>query len=314
MQNHDAFLHEMQADEADILLRLYYRQGALGEISAGDDSVIKKLVEKQLISTMVERGQTIVSLTTTGLDACSSMMLHQVQDTTDAFRQHIQVLPQRVVTCLVNRVIWHPSVEMPLCSSSVNYRPVNENVLWYERVLLFSDQIKQALGGLYVILDSLKLASKADGQWWCPPEVETFLKNEYKDQLGLSWGEEDMLKYYYFFSSYAFQQKNMLDMSGLAPRYKALLSGEPLSAVSWSGATAMGLQSLTQQLELNQNRVHSMFNRMCNQGFVQERYYPLSAFSMNDDEDTVFFIKDIKGYMKFIDNQFLEPVVTALLE
>jgi hypothetical protein len=313
MQHHDSVLDELQADEVAVLLRLYYQQGEIEGVFSPGDKNISSLADKHLISTLIDHDTSLVSLTAAGLDICSSMMKEQVQDKAEMFREQVQVLPARAVTCLVNRVIWHPCVDIPMCSSSPGFRPVNEHAIWYERVLLTSDEIKQALGGLYVLLESLEFASKVDGQWWCPPEVETFLQQEYKEQLGLSWGEEDMLKYYYFFSAYAFHQKNMLNMSTLAPRYKALLSGEPLSAMSWSGITSLGPQSLVEQLELNHKRVNSLLKRLDRLGLVQERYYPMSAFSLNDEEDNVFFIKDIHGYMKFIDAQFLQPVVSALL-
>jgi len=52
---------------------------------------------------------------------------------------------------------------------------------------------------------------------------------------------------------------------------------------------------------------------MQDNGFVTESYYPLSSFSFFSDEDKIFVIKDIKEYMEFSKEKFLEHVVDSLL-
>ena len=96
----------------------------------------------------------------------------------------------------------------------------------YERALLKDKRIVDELEKFYNVLEEVSFISNKEGQRWCSPEVENYLKSEYRDIMDLTWSEEDSLKNYYFFCVYAQDQRNLIDFSGDGKEFRSIFFGE----------------------------------------------------------------------------------------
>ena len=316
----DSLPSSLEDDEIGLLLRLYYlKEGSTADLfdTVSDEKTLQNLMSKNLISTTVISGETMLSLTETGLDLCGSMMFSKTKDNTTIFHERIQVLPQRAVSCLINRILWRKDGEpgLGLFDFSIPTFPLDES-LWFERVLLQDDRMKQILGGVYVVLESVDLIKEVDGQWWYSPEVEAFLKQEYTNTQDLTWFEEDSLKYYFFFYLYAQDQKNLIDFNGdggetMRSRFFDSITN-PVEY--WLSTEHPDVHSLADHLGLSEKRIKTFLEDMKKQDILNERFYALSSSSFFTDDETLYVIEDIKAYMKNLDTLFLTPVVDSLVK
>jgi hypothetical protein len=186
--------------------------------------------------------------------------------------------------------------------------------LWYERVLLKDKRIRDTLEKFYNVLEELGFIKTVEGEQWCSPEVENFLRDEYKDIMSLTWDEEDSLKYYFFFYVYAQDQKNLINFSGDGEGYRSMFFGEDSSPPNYRfSSNRSDPRTLLSSLGVSESRIMSFLAEMETKEIVSERYYPLSSFSFFSEEDKIFVISDIKSYMGYITDKFLAPVVNSLL-
>ena len=309
MQDEHSILQRLEEDDVNVLLQLYYQQERIVDDIEETES-LRRLLDRQLVSTLVPDGVNVI-LTEQGLAICDSIFQSRMERQIETFRERISVLPSRAVACIVNRLLWRkkmfPEFEQYYESAQVE--------AWFEGVLLSVPEIQQVIGGLYMVLDSLGLAAKVENEWCCPSGVEVFLRDEYQDVMDLSWAEEDSLKYYYFFYGYARDQRHLIDFSQCNDRYRSMFFGNSsFPSEWWFSSNRLNPHSLLVQLDLSKNRVVSFLRRMQRLGVIEERYYPLSTFSVFTDGDTMFVIKDIGDYMRFITETFLKPVAEALLQ
>ena len=305
-------LDELENSEIDILLTMYYTKDRL----LNENSIASQnLLTKNLISTEIEKNQTKMTLTDLGLSLCGEILKKNISKKEEEFYELVENLPERAISFLVNRIVYHS----PLTTEMGHIEPVNEsysldNNLWFERVLLKNDNFINLMKEFYLKLENLGFIKNLNGKRYSSPEVETFLKNKYKNVIDLSWAEEDSLKYFYFFYIYAQDQKNLINFSGEKEDYKSMFYGENSSPPDyWFSSNRSDPQELLSNLALSQKRVISFLDEMKGQNIVNERYYPLSSFSFFDDEDRIYVIQDIKKYMSFINTEFLDPVANSLL-
>jgi len=206
------------------------------------------------------------------------------------------------------------SKESGLADQIIKSYDLDESV-WYERVLLNDERIVNVLDVFYNILENVGFVKKIEGQGWCSPEVENFLKEEYKNLMDLTWLEEDSLKYYFFYYVYARGQKNLINFAGEGTEYRSMFFNEDSNATNyWYKINNTDPRTLLSSLGLSENRIISFLNEMEKKEIVSERYYPLSSFTFLNEEDKIFVIKDIKKYMDFIDKKFLKHVVDSILD
>jgi hypothetical protein len=268
-----------------------------------------------LISANIESGESIVGLTDYGISVCGSVMYNRINENSKLFWQRIIELPERVVACFVNRILWKDIVSkengfIDLITESYTFY---EN-LWYERVLLRDERIGKNLEKFYSILENLGFIENIDGQRWCSSEVEKFLKKEYKKIMDLTWNEEDSLKYYFYFNLYAQDQKNIINFSGDGEQYRSMFYEENINPIDYLYSTnESDSVSLLSSLGLSEKRIIDFFEEMQHNKFVNERYYPLSSSKFFSDDEKIYVIKDIKGYMDYIKSKFLIPVVDSLI-
>ena len=178
-------IQALKSDELSVLIKLYYnRDNVINGFNESEfqAEAIHSLLEKNLILTSLIEGESIVSLTDEGLDICGSVMFSRINEKSPDFKAEIQVLPQRVVSYLVNRVLWkdNASTESGFVDKLVNIYSVDES-LWYERVLLKDKRISDILEEFYGILEDFDFIKNDNGQRWCSPEVESFLRKEFKN-------------------------------------------------------------------------------------------------------------------------------------
>ena len=297
--------------EIETLLRIYYNREGLET----DDENVLGLVNKNLVSTKIEDGKSLVDLTEEGISVCGTVMFQRINESQEIFKEKISDLPQRGVASLVNRVMFKNTMikESGLLDPFHESYSLDES-LWFERVLLKDERMTVLLDALYGILESVGLVRNINGQRWCTPEVEEFLQNEYRDVGDLSWMEEDSLRYYYFFYVYAQDQKNIINFAGGGEEYKSMFIGENATPLDyWFSSNRSDPKNFISNLGLNENRIIEFLIEMENMGIVNERMYPLSSFSFFSDEDRIYLIKDIKGFMDFISKKFLGAVVNSLL-
>ena len=310
-ENISSLVKGLDRDKVETLLSIYYNNESI----SSDNENLLELVDKNLVSTKMAEGKNLVELTDEGLNLCGSVMFQRISDKKEIFLEKINDLPQRGVACIVNRIMFRNT----LVKESGRIDPVNEpytidDSMWFERVLLKDERISLILETLYGVLEDVGLAKNIDNQRWCTPEVEDFLKKEFSGVMGLSWIEEDSLKYYYFFYIYAQDQKNLINFAGTGEEYRSMFLGENASPVDyWFSSNRSDPRSFITSLGLSEHRIMEFLGEMQNMGFVNERYYPLSSFSFFSDEDKIFVIKDIKKYMDFSKKKFLKPVVDSLL-
>ena len=137
---------------------------------------------------------------------------------------------------------------------------------------------------------------------------------EYKDIMGLSWAEEDSLKYHFFFYVYAQDQRNLINFSGEGEEYRSMFFGEDSTPPDyWFSSNRSDPRMLLSSLGVSESRILGFLEEMETKEIVSERYYPLSSFSFFSEDDKIFVITDIKDYMRYITDKFLTPVVNSLL-
>ena len=309
-------VHSLDSKEINILLKLYYHNsGVVKGFNEFEDEILNSLTDKNLITANIESDENIVGLTDYGLSVCGSVMFNRINKNSKLFKQKIQVLPERVVACFMNRIMLKDVAgkENGFADPITEPYALNES-LWYEKVLLEDERIGNALEKFYDILEGLGFIENINGQRWCSPEVENFLKKEYKGIMDLTWAEEDSLKYYFFFYVYAQDQKNLVNFSGDREEYRSLFYAEKSNPFDfWFLSNRSDPRMLLDSLGLSENRIIGFLEEMQGKEIVRERYYPMSSFSFFSDDEKIFVIKDIKSYMDFIKTQFLIPVVDSLL-
>ena len=311
-------IQNLKSDEATVLMKLYYNRDSLTNgfnESIFEAETLHSLLDKNLILTSLVAGESIVSLTEDGLNICGSVMFNRITERNLDFKTEVQSLSQRAVSCLVNRVLWKDATatETGFVDELVNTYSLDES-LWYERVLLNDKRVSDTLEEFYGVLEDLDFIENNDGQRWCSPEVEGFLKKEYKSNMDLSWAEEDSLKYYYFFFAFAQSQKNLIDFSGGGEDYRSMFFEDSILPLEyWLSSSESKPRSLLASLGISNKRISEFFDEMQDKGVVNQRYYPLSSDSFFSDDDTIFVIQDIKSFMGFITGKFLTPVVDSLL-
>lgn len=309
-------VHSLESGEINALLKLYYnRDGTIKGSNDLKEETLLSLVNKNLISTSIDEDENVISLTDYGLSICGSVMSDRINENKELFNQKIQELPERAVACLVKRVLWKDIVSKETGDVDPVTKPYSlDESLWYERVLLKDKQIGDTLEQFYNVLEEVGFIRNIDGQRWCSPEVETFLKDEYRDIMDLSWSEEDSLKYYYFFYVYAQDQRNIIDFSGDGEEFRSMFYGEEAHLPDyWFSSNRADPRTFLTSLGISEVRTMNFLKEMQIEKIVSERYFPLSSFSFFSNEDKIFTISDIKSFMKFIKNKFLNPVVNSLI-
>jgi len=311
-------VHSLESDEIDALLRLYYnREGVVKNFTNSDfkEEILQDLIDKNLISTSIDEDASVVSLTEDGLSVCGSVMFDRINENKELFKQRIQDLPGRAISTLINRVMWRDVVTKESGSIDPIIKPYSlNNSLWYERVLLKDGRIGKILEVLYGVLGDLGFIENVDGEQLCSPEVESFLRDEYKDIMNLTWNEEDSLKYYYFFYVYAQEQKNLINFSGGGEEYRSMFFEEGGGLTDyWFSSNQSEPHMLLNSLGVSEKRIMDFLGEMQTKGIVSERYYPLSSFSFFRNDDKIFVIMDIKRYMSYITGKLMTPVVDSLL-
>jgi hypothetical protein len=301
--------------EINLLLKLYYFQkGVIKNSNDFDKIIVKKLTDKNLIAVSIKSNENIISLTDYGLSVCGTVMFDRVSNNSKQFHKEIERLPERAVACFIKRILWKDSGlnEEGIISLIKEGFNIADNI-WYERVLLKDARICNSLEEFYNILEKLSLIENNDGQRWCLPEVENYLKDEYGKLMDLTWIEEDSLKYYFFFLVYAQEQKNLINFSGLDEEYRSILYDDFDLSNYMSVPNITDSKMLLSTLGISKKRIISFLEDMQLREIVGERYYPLINSSFFANEDNIFVINDIKGYIEYIKNQFLTPVVDSLL-
>jgi len=310
-ENISKLIQNLGADEIETLLDIYYN--CQGFEKAGSD--ILSLIDKNLVSTNVEKGKNLINLTDEGLSVCGSVMFEKINENKEIFKEKINDLPKRGVSCIINRIMFRNLTikESGLVDPLHEIYSLDES-LWFERVLLKDKRMTVLLDTIYGVLEDVGLAKNINGKRWCTPEVESFLKKDFGNTMDLSWMQEDSLKYYYFFYVYAHEQKNLINFTDGQDEYRSMFLGENATPIDyWFSSNRNDPKNLIANLGLSEQRAIEFLNEMQEKGFVNERYYPFSSFSFFSDEDTIYVIKDIKKYMDFCHSKFLVPVVDSLL-
>jgi len=315
-ENTTRLVSSLDVNEINTLLRLYYsKEGLINNFQGFDEEVLHNLVEKNLINASIGTGEDAVSLTEYGLSVCGSAMVDIINVNKDLFKNKVQEFPQRAVSSLINRVMWRDVISKETGTIDPITKPyaLDEN-LWYKRVLLKDERLKKMLDEFYAILEGVGFMNTLDGQRWCSPEVENFLKGEYKEIMDISWAEEDSLKYYYFFYAYAQDQKNLINFSGEGEEYRSMFFGDDSGPSDfWFSSNRSDPRALLSNLGISESRIMGFLGEMQGKEIVNERYYPLSSFSFFSDDDKIFVVRDIKSFMSYITSKFLTPVVDSLL-
>ena len=208
-------VHSLDSKEINILLALYQpHSGVVKGFNEFEDEILNSLTHENLITANIQSDESIVGLTDYGLSVCGSVMFNRINKNSKLFKQKIQVLPERAVACFVNRIMlkYIAGKENGFTDPITEPYALNES-LWYERVLLKDERLGNTLEKFYDVLEDIGFIENINEQRWCSPEVENFLKNEYKEIMDLTWAEEDSLKYYQFFYTYSQEQKNLINYS-----------------------------------------------------------------------------------------------------
>jgi hypothetical protein len=317
--NQSKLIEGLNSIEIDALISLYYTQEGSNQginTSSIDEETLTSLVDKNLISTKLGEDESLISLTEEGLTLCGTVMQYQIESKGELFKEKIQSIPERTVATLVNRVMWKDEVKKESGKIDIATEPyVLDETVWFEQVLLKDIRIQDALEDFYTILEEINLVKNIEGQRWCSPEVEDYLKNEFRNIMDLTWQEEDSLKYYYFFYIYAQDQRNLIDFSGEGKELKSMFFSENYSLPEyWFSTNQSNPCNFITALGISEQRSIDFLIEMESYDIVSERYYPLSSFSYFNEDDKFFVIKDIKKYMDFIASKFLSPVVDSLVK
>jgi len=286
-------VQNLNTNEIKVLLKLYYNKDGITKGFNESDfeaEILHGLIDKNLILINLVAGESIVSLTDEGFNVCGSVMFNRVNNKNLDFKTEIQSLPKRAIACLVNRVMWKDTVSKETGAIDKIIEPYSlDQALWYERVLLKDKRIVDTLENLYNILGELDLVQNNDRQRWCSPEVENFLKDEFKNIMDLSWAEEDSLKYYYFFYVYAQDQKNLINFTN-AEEYRSMFFGEDSESSNyWFSSNLSDPRRLLSSLDISGKHVLAFLEEMQKNDIVNERYYPLSSFSFFSEEDIISY-------------------------
>ncbi len=306
----------LDSREINVLLKLYYYEEAVVKNTNDfEEEIISSLADKNLISVNIKSNENILGLTDDGLSVCGTVMHNRVNENSKQFQKEIQKLPERAVACFVKRIFWKDeAVKENGFTDIVTEQYFPDENLWYERVLLKDERIGIALEQFYNILENLDFIENNNGQRWCLPEVESFLKNEYNKIMDLTWAEEDSLKYYFFFYVYAQEQKNLINFSGTGKKYRSMFYGDDINPRDYLFASNnSNPRMLRSSLGISEKRIIGFLEEMQDKGIVGERYYPFSSSSFFNDDEMIFVIRDINSYMDYIKTQFLTPVVDSLI-
>jgi hypothetical protein len=312
-------INSLDSSEIKVLLNLYYnKDGITKKVNLSDikNDTIQGLIDKKLIDSNIAVDDDNLSLTSDGFSVCGSVMYEKIQKNSQFFKEKMQNLPERAVATIIKRIMWRDttSKESGLADQIIKSYELDESV-WYERVLLNDERIVNVLDGFYEVLENVGFVKKINGEGWCSPEVENFLKEEFKNLMDLTWLEEDSLRYYFFYYIYAQGQKNLINFAGEGTEYRSMFFNEDSNATNyWYQIDNTDPRTLLSSLGLSENRIISFLNEMIKKEIVSERYYPLSSLTFLDEEDKIFVIKDIKKYMDFIEKKFLRHVVDSILE
>lgn len=101
-------VHSLDSKEIDVLLKLYYNRDEVVKSFKGSDfeeDILHSLTDKNLIDASLKSDESIISLTEEGLSVCGSVMFNRINENKELFKKEIQVLPERAVASLVNRVM-----------------------------------------------------------------------------------------------------------------------------------------------------------------------------------------------------------------
>lgn len=317
--NISRLVNSLESNEVKALLNLYYnKDGITNKINLSDfkNETIQGLIDKKLIASNISLDNDNLSLTSDGLSVCGSVMFQKIKENSEIFKEKMKKLPERAIATIIKRIMWKDttSKESGLADQIIKSYDLEESV-WYERVLLNDERIVNVLNVLYNILENVGFVKKINGEDWCSPEVENFLKEEYKNLMDLTWLEEDSLKYYFFYYVYAQGQKNLINFAGEGTEYRSMFFNEDSNTSNyWYKINNTEPRTLLTSLGLSEKRIISFLNEMEKKDIVSERYYPISSFTFLNEEDKIFVIKDIKKYMDFIEKKFLKHVVDSILE
>ena len=292
--------HSLDASELDTLLKLYSNGTAVVKGLSGsgfDDNVLHELIGKNLINISLESGMGVVSLTDMGTSVCGSVMMDRVHGKADDFRDRVSLMPGRGVGCLINHVMWHTSSEP-----------------WFERVLLMDPRMQRLMKEFLGVVDGLGFSWDMGKDRWFSPEAKQFLHDEFRSVPGLSPVEEDSLKNFFFFHVYAQDQRNLIlfDRDGEEFRSMQFEGNDSFSSGRWNLMNRLEPKTLLSDLGLDEEQVVNLLFDMQNKGFVSEHRNRF-ANPFFGDEGKLFVIKDSIGYMGFIYERFLSPVVDSLL-
>jgi len=308
-------IHSLDSKEINVLLKLYYyHEGVINNSNDFEDEIIKSLTDKNLISINIESKENILDLTDFGLNVCGTVILDIIDKNIFEFREEIKKLPERAVSCFINRILWKDEglEELALDNPFTDERLNNKNI-WYERVLLHDERFGNTLEKFYNILENLNLIKNNDGQRWCLPEVENFLKREYKFIMNLTWTEEESLKYYQFLYTYSQEQKNLFDLEG-SGEYRSMFYRDKIKPANYIVPTiSADSKTVIQYFGLNKKRIVNFLEDMHKEGIVSHRYYPLSESPIFVNDYNIFVINNLRDYMDYINIHFLKPVVDSIL-
>jgi len=310
-------IQNLDNEEISILLKLYYNKDGFSDdtdISDFGEETLHNLLSKNLIQTSLDEGNNSLSLSDEGLNIIGSVMFNRINEKKSGFKSTIQTMPQKTISCLVNRIMWKDTVTKETGVIDEFIEPYSfDQSMWFERVLLQDLRIANILEQFYRVLEDFDLVQDNNGQRFCSPEVEGFLKEEFKGVMDLSWTEEDSLKYYFFFYVYAADQKNLINFTGAEEARSRFFGEDSTPPDYWFSAAQSNPRRLLPSLDISEKHVLDFLSEMQSRGIVNERYYPLNAESFFSDEDIIFVIQDIKAYMDFINGKFLNPVVNSLI-
>ena len=310
-------IQKLDLKEINVLLKLYYYQeGVLNSSNDFEDETISSLTKKELITIDIGSNKNVLDLTDYGIDVCGTVMINRINKNSVHFKEETNKLPERAVSCFVNRILWKDTgLENISIQDPFDYDEAikNEN-LWYERVLLHDERFGNALEKFYNILEDFEFIENLDGQRWCLPEVENYLRDEYKKIMNLSWAEEDSLKYYQFLFTYSKETKNLIDFTGSNNEYLSMYYHKKRRPVNFiKPAYGSICDMIIDNFGLKKRRIINFFEEMKQEGIVSFRDYPPDHTPMFINNYRLFVINNIRDYMDYINIHFLKPVVDSLL-
>lgn len=181
-------IYKLGLGEINTLLKLYYiRDGTIKGSKDLKEETLQSLIDKNMIITSLGENGNTISFTDYGLSVCGSVMFDRIKENRHLFTQKIQEFPERVIACLVNRVMWKDVVSKETGEVDPATKPYTlAESLGYERMLLKDERIIDILERFYSILDEVCFIITDDGIRICVPEVKNFLKERYRNIMDLS--------------------------------------------------------------------------------------------------------------------------------